>query len=93
MQLAERGGERQLSNLIRIREELSKESSMVDGSSASPGEAIQSDLRIAEEVRATMAIGGELNVNFLPNDDVVLKKMIELEFKEYALISEGARVI
>lgn len=26
---------------------------------------------------------------FLPNDDVVLKKMIELENKEYARLREG----
>lgn len=85
---------RQLTNLLRIREELSKEPSMVDGSPLSSGESvqaesIQTDSRIVDEVRATMAIGGELNVQFLPNDDVVLKKMIELEVKEYALLREG----
>lgn len=80
---------RQLTNLIRIREELSREPSMVDGSSSSSGDSVQSDLRIAEEVRATMEIGGQLNVDFLPNDDVVLRKMIEIEIKEFAHAREG----
>ncbi|KAI8534949.1 hypothetical protein RHMOL_Rhmol10G0136600 [Rhododendron molle] len=62
---------RQLANLIRIREELSKEPNMVEGSSSSSGDLIQTNSRIVEEDRATMAIGGELNVHFLANDDVV----------------------
>lgn len=35
-----------------------------------------------------MALGVALNVNFLPDDDLVLKKMIMLEYKEAAALSE-----
>lgn len=73
----------QLANLVQIREELSREPSIVEVSSSTSGE-IQSNPSIAREVRASMVVGGELDIQFLPNDDVVLKKMIELEIEEYA---------
>lgn len=42
-----------------------------------PAKATQ--LYIVSEIKASMAVGAELDVNFLPNDDLVLRKMIELE--------------
>lgn len=79
---------RQLSNLIQIHEEISGELEEEEAESNSSTESIESSQHIIDEVRATMAIGAELNVNFLPDDDRVLKKMILLETKEAASLRD-----
>lgn len=53
---------RQLSNFLILREGGDHEESY----SSSLGDTIQSDSVVYREVRTTMAIGGQLNVNFLP---------------------------
>lgn len=79
---------RKLSNLIQIHEENSSESGEEEAVSKSPSDSVESSQHIIDEVRATMAIGAELNVNFLPNDERVLKKMIILESKEAAILRQ-----
>lgn len=79
---------RQLSNLIEIYEERSRDLEVVRSESTSPANSIHSSQRIVDEVRATMAIGSQLHVNFRPNDDLILKKMIILESKEASLLRE-----
>lgn len=56
--------------------------------SISPANSIHSSPRIVDEVRATMAIGSQLHVNFRFDDDQILKKMIILENKEATLLRE-----
>ncbi|KAG5522624.1 hypothetical protein RHGRI_034693 [Rhododendron griersonianum] len=77
---------RQLSNLLVLREEA--DSDPVENVSASSEDTIQNDSAIYREVRATMAIGGELGVNFLPKDDIILNTMIEIEAREFSLALE-----
>lgn len=79
---------RQLSNLIQIYEDLSGEPGEEESEPNSSIESIKSTHHVIEEVRATMAIGAQLNVNFLPNDDRILKKMITIKSKEAALLRE-----
>lgn len=64
-----RSRRRQLSNLIQIHEEISGESEEEETESKSSTDSIESSQRIIGEVRATMAIGAELNVNFFPDDE------------------------
>lgn len=35
-----------------------------------------------------IAVGRELGVNFLPNDDAIVRTMIEIEYQEYSLSLE-----
>ncbi|KAG5537241.1 hypothetical protein RHGRI_024627 [Rhododendron griersonianum] len=79
---------RQLSNLIRIREELDREPCSEDISQPSSEDQSQANLMILNEVKASMAVGGELGVNFLPYDDETLRRMIQLEIQEYSLMTE-----
>lgn len=80
---------RQLSNLILIREELDREPcSEEDISQPSSEDLSQANLKILNEVKASMAVGGELGVNFLPDDDETLTRMIQLEIQEYSLMNE-----
>lgn len=53
----------------------------------------ESESVIGREVQATMAIGGALGINFLPNSSEVLRTMIQLEAQEYsqALEREAGR--
>lgn len=80
--------DRQLSNLIEIYEERSRDLEVVQLESTSPANSIHSSQRIVDEVRATMAIESQLHVNFRPDDDLILKKMIILESKEASLLRE-----
>lgn len=70
-----------MSNLVQICEEVdgNKEE---DEISTSSDEADLDNPQILSEVRATMAVGAALNINFLPNDERILKKMVCLENKE-----------
>lgn len=94
---------RQLSNLLTLREAAAQDHLSVENvsrdadrdplddsiSGCRPSDdSIQSDSAIVREVRATMAIGGELGVKFLPQDDVILNSMIEIEAREYFLALE-----
>lgn len=79
---------RQLSNLIQIYEDLSGEHEEEEAEPDSSTESIESSQRVMDEVRATLAISAQLNVNFLPDDERILKKMIMLESKEAALLRE-----
>lgn len=74
-----------MANLLQIYESIEGEQELSeeeDISFSSPEEALDSQLQIENEVRATMAVGAQLNINFSPNDPEILWKMIELEFKE-----------
>ncbi|KAG5522231.1 hypothetical protein RHGRI_034421 [Rhododendron griersonianum] len=77
---------RQLSNLLSLRE--ATDPTPAENDPSSPDDSIQSDSAVSREVRATMAIGGMLGVNFLPKDDMLLNTMIEIEAKEYSLALE-----
>ncbi|KAG5564581.1 hypothetical protein RHGRI_000685 [Rhododendron griersonianum] len=79
---------RQLSNLIQIFEESSRDVEEIASESISPANSVHTSQRIVDEVRATMAIGSQLHVNFRPDDDKVLTNMIFLENKEAALLRE-----
>lgn len=79
---------RQLSNLLSLREGGDRTFNHEESDLSSPGDTIQSDSVICREVQATMAIGGQLNVNFLTQDDVIINKMIEIEAQEYSLVLE-----
>ncbi|KAG5521008.1 hypothetical protein RHGRI_033528 [Rhododendron griersonianum] len=79
---------RQLNNLLRIREDLDRDSSSEEASQSLSDDISQVSPSIINEVRATMAIGGELDINFLPNDNETLNRMIELEVKEFSLMKE-----
>ncbi|KAI8569701.1 hypothetical protein RHMOL_Rhmol02G0297900 [Rhododendron molle] len=77
-----------MSNLLSLREEVDRTFNHEESFASSSEDTIQSDSVIYREVRATMAIGGQLNVNFLPQDDVILNKMIEMEAQEYSVMLE-----
>ncbi|KAG5549336.1 hypothetical protein RHGRI_014628 [Rhododendron griersonianum] len=80
---------RQRSNLLSLCEgELSGNSV---NPAASQGEPIQRNALIFSEVQATMAIGGKLNIHFNSDDEIFLRKMIEIETQENALMPERAR--
>lgn len=78
-----------MSNLIQIYEEREGEIVADEEESslfASSEEDIASSQEIENEVRATLTVSAQLNINFLPNDLVILKKMIAMEFKESELL-------
>ncbi|KAI8531875.1 hypothetical protein RHMOL_Rhmol11G0169900 [Rhododendron molle] len=79
---------RELTNLLKIREELDGDPSLVRASQPSSEDISQGSPSIVNEVRATMAVGGELDINFLPDDNETLQRMIELEVEEYSLVKE-----
>ncbi|KAI8558508.1 hypothetical protein RHMOL_Rhmol04G0099800 [Rhododendron molle] len=79
---------RQMSNLLTLREAADRDPVPEENVSPSSDDSIQSDSAVIREVRATMAIGGELGVKFLPQDDVILNSMIEIEAREYSLALE-----
>lgn len=82
---------RQLSNLESISEAADlNPRPAANGPSSSPEELSQTNPDLVREVLATMAIGGELGINFRPDDDRVLHKMIELELQEVSLARERA---
>lgn len=75
---------RQLSNLASISEALETNPELVaNRCSPSAEESPPTNPEVVREVRATMAVGGELGINFNPNDDLILSRMIELESQEY----------
>ncbi|KAG5524364.1 hypothetical protein RHGRI_031132 [Rhododendron griersonianum] len=79
---------RQLSNLAIIREGMEEDRTRVENSVSSSAVSPQSSSRVIREVRATMEIGGELGINFRPDDDLVLRSMIEIESLEYSQMLE-----
>lgn len=79
---------RQLSTLLSIREEADRDPLSLENVSSSTADSIQRDSAVYREVRATMAVGGELGVQFLPKDEFILNTMIEIEAKEYSLALE-----
>lgn len=81
---------RQVSNLVQIYEDLEGEAEKDEIYSFS-GESPQSIALILSEVRATMAVGAELNVKFRPDDELILRKMILLENKEADSLREKTR--
>ncbi|KAG5529432.1 hypothetical protein RHGRI_029978 [Rhododendron griersonianum] len=79
---------RQLSNLVLISEGVDRDRTQVEDSVSTSLVSPQSNSRVIREVRATMAIGGELGINFRPDDDLILCLMIENESKEYSQMLE-----
>lgn len=79
---------RQMSNLVKICEELEKEEEEEDEISTSSGEEEDNDPAVLSEVQATLAVGVALNVNLLPNDRRILKKMIRMEKEGEAGVKE-----
>lgn len=79
---------RQLSNLVLTREMVNQDRTQVENSVSSTEISPQSDSQVMHEVRATMAVGGELGINFQPNDEIALRSMIEMEAWEYSLMLE-----
>lgn len=73
---------RQLSNLLLIQEEMEREDRSRSCSSSSSGETLQSTSLIEREVRATMAVGAELGIQYVPADEQFLRRMIEEEDEE-----------
>lgn len=60
----------------------------MENNSSSSDETLQSNSLVRREIMASMAIGSQLGINFLPCDDLILGKMIELESQEYSLMLE-----
>lgn len=76
---------RQLSNLATISENVDRNPDLeVSSSSTELEEVMQTNPDVAREVLATMAVGGELGIIFRPNDDLILRKMIEIDSQEYS---------
>lgn len=87
-----------MTNLLQICEDIKGEEENEDGaneedmeeeediSSSSPEEASHSTPRIENEVRATMAVGAQLNINFPPNHVSILRKMVRIELRESELL-------
>lgn len=76
---------RQMSNLVQMYEEMEEEEDSIeeeDISSNSNNCVEDNSQKIEEEVKATMAVGAQLNMKFKDNDSKILKKMIALEMKE-----------
>lgn len=67
-----------MSNLVQICEEMENEEEDEEISTSSGDEALN-DPAILSEVSATLAVGAALNINLLPNDKRILKKMIAME--------------
>ncbi|KAG5516404.1 hypothetical protein RHGRI_037200 [Rhododendron griersonianum] len=87
---------RHINNLFKVQEELDQHlENSVDvkdsSSSLSSEENIISNSVLGEEIRGTIKVGETLGFNFKKNDEFVLKRMIELEAKEYSLMSERER--
>lgn len=61
---------------------------LVSNSSNFSDESNHNDSLVLQEIRATMAVRGQLGINFCPNVEVVLGKMIEIEAKEYSVLLE-----
>lgn len=79
---------RQLSSLIQLQDEAEKNPEMVINSSTQSGEIIQNNSVVMREIMATMAIGGQLGMNFLPNDVATLNDMIVSEAHAYSQMLE-----
>lgn len=80
---------RQLSTLASISETLeSNPETEAIRPSPSLEESFSTNPEVVREALATMAVGGELGINFRPNDDLILCKMIELEAQELSQTCE-----
>lgn len=90
---------RQMSSLLQIYEgketENGDEADETDEGEANEEEDISSSFfdkatfstpQIENEVRATMAVGAKLSINFKHNDPIILKKMIGIGLKENDLL-------
>lgn len=60
-----------------------------DEISTSYGDGALNDPVILSEVRATLAVGAALNINLLPNDKKVFKKMVAMENKGEIRVREN----
>lgn len=76
---------RHLSNLMLIQERVENSSKIVENSISSSDESIESDSAIEKEVRASMAMGEALGINFVPNSKEMMCNLIEMEAYEYSL--------
>lgn len=80
---------RQLSNLASISESIELNPEMLANNSSSVSEeSLPTNPEVVREALATMAVGSELGINFRPNDDLILCKMIELESQDASLARE-----
>lgn len=82
---------RHLTNLVHLREVVDQNSELMghlSSSSSSSGETLQSNSIMHREISASMAVGAELGILFRPNDDVILRTMIEIETQEYSHMLE-----
>lgn len=79
---------RQLSSLIQIQVEAEQRPELVVNSSTQSGEIVQSNSVVMREVLATMAVGGQLGINFMPNDMSILNEMIVREAQAYSQMLE-----
>ncbi|XP_058185545.1 uncharacterized protein LOC131302757 [Rhododendron vialii] len=84
MLAAEEGGEDNSPIWQSISEDADRLPDQVaNNSSPDLEEVVQTHPDVVREVLATMAVGGELGISFRPNDDLILRKMIDFESQEF----------
>lgn len=82
---------RHLTNLVHLCEVVDQNPELMahlSSSSSSSGETLQSNSIMHREISASMAVGAKLGILFRPNDDVILRTMIETETQEYSHMLE-----